>query len=57
VSRSVEQEEAPLIVEEAQVRLGGGIWGHRYLPYFAVLTMGALVLVLALWLSAAGAPF
>lgn len=57
LSRSVEQEEAPFVVENGLVRIGGGIWGHRYLPYLAVLATGVVGLILALWLSANGAPF
>jgi len=57
VSRCIEQEGTALTVEEGLVRIGGGIWGHRYLPYLAVLATGAVILLLAIWLSASGAPF
>ena len=53
-SSSVEQENAPLVVEEGSVQIGGGFWTRRVLPYLLIAAAAITILLLAFWLTNIG---
>jgi hypothetical protein len=53
-SSSVEQENAPLVVEEGSVQIGGGFWTRRVLPYLLIAAAAITILLLAFWLANIG---
>jgi hypothetical protein len=54
LSRSVEQEEAPLVVEEGSLQIPGASRFRRYSPYLLILAIAAVILFLA-FLASRGA--
>jgi hypothetical protein len=55
VSRSAEQEGAPLVVQEGSIRIRGGFWARRFLPSALVVVMTIALLLLVYWLANSGA--
>lgn len=54
LSRSVEQDEAPLVIEEGSVQMAGGFWARRFAPYLAIVSSAIGLLLLAFWLASIG---
>jgi hypothetical protein len=54
LSCSVEQESAPVAVEEGSVQIGGGFWTRRFLPYLIIAATAIAILLLAFWLANTG---
>jgi len=54
LSRSVEQEEAPLVTEEGCIQIAGTSRLRRYSPYLLILVIAAIILFLVFFLTSAG---
>lgn len=54
LSRSVEQEEAPLVIEEGSVQIAGASRFRRYSPYLLILVIAVVILFFAFFLASAG---
>jgi hypothetical protein len=54
ISRPVEQEAAPVVIEEASVLFGAGFWTRPFLPYLSICFAAAALLLLAFWLASTG---
>jgi len=55
ISHSADQENAPLLSEEGAVRIRGGFWARRFLPYALVGAIAITLLILIYWLAYTGA--
>jgi hypothetical protein len=53
VSRSLEQRDAPQVVEEGSLPIKGGFWVQRLLPELAILTISLVILIVVFWLASA----
>jgi hypothetical protein len=49
VSRSADQTAAPPVTAEGQVRIRGGFWARRFLPYVLVALAAVALLILIYW--------
>ncbi|MEJ2209162.1 MAG: hypothetical protein P8129_09020 [Anaerolineae bacterium] len=45
---------APVVAAEGRVRIRGGFWARRFLPYLLIVLAAALLLVLIYWLAISG---
>jgi hypothetical protein len=54
ISRSIEQENTPLVVTEGSTPLGGGFWTRRFMPYTVIFAAAIALVGVAFWLANAG---
>lgn len=54
LSRSVEQEGAPPVIEEGNIQIEEASWVRRYGPFVAILATAIAILALTFWLASTG---
>ena len=54
ISRSADQEAAPLVAKESSIRIKGGFWARRFLPYVLIGAIAVALLILVYWLASSG---
>jgi len=54
ISRSADQAAAPLMAAEGSVRIKGGFWARRFLPYGLIGAITVALLILVYWLASSG---
>jgi hypothetical protein len=50
-SRSTEDAQARMILEDGRVEIRGGFWSRRFLPHLLILTVAILALLLTIWIA------
>jgi hypothetical protein len=54
LSRSADQAAAALVAAEGRVRIRGGFWARRFLPYLLIGATTVVLLLLVYWLASSG---